>query len=88
MITAKVILGGLGRRAVETALAGLVLAVAVGVVVASAMVIRGANTELHRVERQQRPDVVHLVGRYNRALWELPRSGLLPPSSDHCIPSC
>ncbi|HYZ38196.1 MAG TPA: FtsX-like permease family protein [Pseudonocardiaceae bacterium] len=81
MITIKVIFGGLGRRAVETAVAGLVLAVAVGVVVASAMVVRGANTALHRVEMQQRPDVVHLVGRYNRALWELPRSGLLPPST-------
>jgi ABC-type lipoprotein release transport system permease subunit len=81
LITIKVIFGGLGRRAVETAVAGLVLAVVVGVVVAAAMVVRGANIELHRVQVQQRPDVVHLVGRYNRALWELPRSGLLPPST-------
>jgi ABC-type antimicrobial peptide transport system permease subunit len=81
VITAKVIFGGLGRRAVEAIVAGLVLAVAVGVVVASAMVVGGANTELHRVEAEQRPDVVHVVGRYNRALWELPRSGLLAPST-------
>lgn len=43
------------------------------------MVVEGARNTLSRAIRQDRPDVVEVKSRFNRALFETPRSGNLPP---------
>jgi ABC-type lipoprotein release transport system permease subunit len=48
-------------------------------VIASLMVVEGARSTLIRAVRQDRPDVVQVKSRFNRALFETPRSGHLPP---------
>src|SRR5262249_19801604 len=64
---------------VEAAVAGIVLSIVVAVVTASLMVIEGAQGTLRRSERDERPDIVQVKSRFNRALFETPRSGNLPP---------
>jgi hypothetical protein len=79
MIWTKLVFGGFGRRGLEALVAATVLAVAVAVLVGSSMVIEGAWTALSRAERRDRPDIVQVKSRFNRALFETPRSGTLPP---------
>jgi ABC-type lipoprotein release transport system permease subunit len=79
MIRLKLIFAGFGRRGIEALIAVLVLAAVAAVVAASAMVVEGARTALLRVESEARPDIVQVKGRFNRALFETPRSGYLPP---------
>ena len=43
------------------------------------MVVEGALKTLTRAIRQDRPDIVQIKSRFNRALFETPRSGNLPP---------
>ena len=43
------------------------------------MVIEGAWTALSRAELHDRPDIVQVKSRFNRALFETPRNGNLPP---------
>ncbi|MDX8512140.1 ABC transporter permease [Mesorhizobium captivum] len=76
---AKLALGGFGRRGLEAVIAALVLLVAIAIVAASLMVVEGAADAVARTERADRPDIVHVRARFNRALFETPRSGLLPP---------
>jgi ABC-type antimicrobial peptide transport system permease subunit len=79
MIWTKLVFGGFGRRGVEALVAATVLAVAIAVLVGSSMVIEGAWAALSRAERHDRPDIVQVKSRFNRALFETPRSGNLPP---------
>src|SRR5262249_36591411 len=79
MIRLKLIFAGFGRHGIEALIAVLVLAAAATVVAASAMVVEGARTALLRVESEARPDIVQVKGRFNRALFDTPRSGYLPP---------
>jgi ABC-type antimicrobial peptide transport system permease subunit len=79
MIWAKLIFGGIGRRSFEAIAAGVVLAIAIAVVVDSLMVVEGARAALSQAERDDRPDIVRVTSRFNRALFETPRSGTLPP---------
>ena len=79
MIWTKLVFGGFGRRSVEALVAATVLAVAIAVLVGSSMVIEGAWAALSRAERDDRPDIVQVKSRFNRALFETPRSGNLPP---------
>jgi ABC-type antimicrobial peptide transport system permease subunit len=79
MIWTKLVFGGLGKRGLEAAVAGVVLTLVVAVVAAALMVIGGARDALKRTERNDRPDIVQVKSRFNRALFETPRSGNLPP---------
>jgi hypothetical protein len=79
VIYAKMMFGGLGRRGFEAISAAMVLTFAIAIVVTGFMILAGSRDALLRAERSDRPDVVHVKGRYNRALFETPRSGNLPP---------
>jgi ABC-type antimicrobial peptide transport system permease subunit len=43
------------------------------------MVIEGASSAMARAEREDRPDIVQVKSRFNRAVFETPLSGRLPP---------
>lgn len=79
MIWMKLTFGGMGRRFVEAVAAITILAAASATVAASLMVVEGARSALSRAIRQDRPDIIHVKCRFNRALFETPRSGNLPP---------
>jgi ABC-type antimicrobial peptide transport system permease subunit len=79
MIWNKIIFGGLGRRGFEAVVASLVLAAASALVAGSLMVIEGGQYALTQAERTDRPEIVQIRSRFNRALFETPRSGNLPP---------
>jgi ABC-type lipoprotein release transport system permease subunit len=81
MIVPRLVLAGFGRRAIELILAALVITTLSAVIASSTAVIEGARASLHRFERRERPDVIHVIGRFNRALFELPRRGNLPPAT-------
>jgi hypothetical protein len=81
MIWARLVFGGFGRRGVEALIAGLILIIVSAILAASGMVVEGAAGALARAERRDRPDVVQVKGRFNRALFETPRSGNLPPAT-------
>ncbi|MGX9430670.1 MULTISPECIES: ABC transporter permease [Bradyrhizobium] len=79
MMWVKLTFGGYGRRFVEALAAAIVLAATSATVAASLMVVAGARNTLTRAIHQDRPDVVEVKSRFNRALFETPRSGYLPP---------
>jgi ABC-type lipoprotein release transport system permease subunit len=79
MMWLKLTFGGFGRRFVEAIAAAMVLAVTSATVAASLMVVEGARNALTRAVHQDRPDIVQVKSRFNRALFETPRSGNLPP---------
>jgi ABC-type antimicrobial peptide transport system permease subunit len=79
MIWAKLVFGGFGRRGLEAVIALGVLALATAIVAGSLMVVQGARHSIARAAREDRPDVVHVKSRFNRAVFETPRSGNLPP---------
>jgi ABC-type lipoprotein release transport system permease subunit len=79
MMWVKLTFGGFGRRFVEAVAAGVVLAATSATVAASLMVVEGARDTLSRAICQDRPDVIEIKSRFNRALFETPRSGNLPP---------
>jgi ABC-type lipoprotein release transport system permease subunit len=79
MIWAKLIFGGIGRRGLEGVVALAVLAVAAAIVAGALMVVEGAKDALRRAEGEDRPDLLHVKSRFNRAVFETPRSGYLPP---------
>jgi len=79
MIWAKLTFGGYGRRFVEAIAAAIIVAATSALVTASLMVVEGARNTLTRAIRQDRPDIVQVKSRFNRALFETPRSGNLPP---------
>lgn len=79
MIWAKIVFGGLGRRGLEAIVAASLLALAIALVSAALMIVAGASDALARAERIDRPEIVHVKSRFNRALFETPRSGYLPP---------
>jgi ABC-type lipoprotein release transport system permease subunit len=78
MMWIKLIFGGHGRRSVEAIAAAIILAATSATVAASLMVVEGARNALIRAVHQDRPDVVQIKSRFNRALFETPRSGNLP----------
>jgi hypothetical protein len=79
MMWIKLIFGGLGRHSVEAIAAAIILAATSATVAASLMVVEGARNALIRAVHRDRPDVVQIKSRFNRALFETPRSGNLPP---------
>jgi ABC-type lipoprotein release transport system permease subunit len=79
MIWTKLVFGGLGRRGLEAVVALAVLAVAAAIVAGALMVIEGAKAGMARAEREDRPDIIQVKSRFNRAVFETPRSGKLPP---------
>ncbi len=81
MIVPRLVLAGFGRRAIELILAALVIAALSAVIASASAVIEGARASLYQFERKERPDIVRVIGRFNRALFELPRRGNLPPAT-------
>jgi ABC-type lipoprotein release transport system permease subunit len=79
MMWVKLAFGGFGRRFVEAIAAAIVLTVTSATVASSLMVVEGARRALNQAARQDRPDIVQVKSRFNRALFETPRSGYLPP---------
>jgi ABC-type lipoprotein release transport system permease subunit len=79
MIWTKLVFGGFGRRGLEAVVALAVLAVAAAIVAGAMMVIEGAKAAMARAEREDRPDIIQVKSRFNRAVFETPRSGKLPP---------
>jgi hypothetical protein len=79
MIWANLVFGGFGRRGLEAIVALAVLAVAAAIVAGALMVIEGARSAMARAEREDRPDIIQVKSRFNRAVFETPRSGNLPP---------
>ena len=79
MMWIKLIFGGLGRRSVEAIAAAIILAATSATVAASLLVVEGARTALTRAVHRDRPDILQIKSRFNRALFETPRSGNLPP---------
>ena len=43
------------------------------------MVIEGAKAGMASAEREDRPDIIQVKSRFNRAVFETPRSGKMPP---------
>ena len=79
MIWARLVFGGFGRRGLEAVVALVVLAIASALVTAALMVVEGARHAMTRAEREDRPDIVQVKSRFNRAVFETPRSGNLQP---------
>ena len=79
MIWAKLVFGGFGRRGLEAIVASGVLVLATAIVAGSLMVVQGARGAIARAARDDRPDIVQIKSRFNRAVFETPRSGNLPP---------
>jgi hypothetical protein len=79
VIWVKLAFGGLGRRGLQAIVALAVLAVAVAIMTGALMVVEGARDALASAERRDRPDIVQIKSRFNRAVFETPRSGYLPP---------
>ena len=79
MILVKLTFGGFGRRFIEALAAAIILAATSATVAASLMVVEGARNALARAIHQDRPDIIQVKSRFNRALFETPRSGNLPP---------
>src|SRR5215470_10502051 len=79
MIWARLVFGGFGRRGLEAVVTLVVLAVAAALVAAALMVVEGARHAMTRAEREDRPDIVQVKSRFNRAVFETPRSGNLQP---------
>ena len=79
MIWTKLVFGGFGRRGLEAVVALAVLAVAAAIVAGALMVIEGAKAAMARAEREDRPDIIQVKSRFNRAVFETPRSGYLQP---------
>ncbi|MBO0736873.1 MAG: ABC transporter permease [Alphaproteobacteria bacterium] len=79
MIWVKLVFGGFGRRGLEAIIALAILILANAIVAGSLMVIQGARDAIARTAQNDRPDVVQVKSRFNRALFETPRGGNLPP---------
>ena len=75
----KLLFGGFQRRGLEAIMAALVLTLANAIVASGLMVISGAHRALLQAEANDRPDIIKVKSRFNRALFETPRSGSLPP---------
>ena len=72
MIWARLVFGGFGRRGLEAVVALVVLAVAAALVAAALMVVEGARHAMARAEREDRPDIVQVKSRFNRAVFRDP----------------
>jgi hypothetical protein len=79
MIWVKLVFGGFGRRGLEAIIALAILILANAIVAGFLMVIQGARDAIARAAQNDRPDVVQVKSRFNRALFETPRGGNLPP---------
>ena len=79
MIWTRLVFGGFGRRGLEDVVALVVLAIASALVASALMVVAGARHAMTRAEREDRPDIVQVKSRFNRAVFETPRSGNLQP---------
>ena len=71
MIWAKLVFGGFGRRGLEAIVACVVLAVVTALLSGALMIVQGARDALSSAERKDRPDIVQVKSRFNRALFQL-----------------
>ena len=72
MIWARLVFGGFGRRGLEAVVALVVLAVAGALVATALMIVEGARHAMTRAEREDRPDIVQVKSRFNRAVFRDP----------------
>ena len=79
MIWARLVFGGFGRRGLEAVVALGIIAIATAIIASALMVIEGAKNAMTGAEREDRPDIVRVKSRFNRAVFETPQSGNLPP---------
>ena len=79
MICAKLLFGGFGRRGLEAIVAAFVLVLTNAIVASGLMIIAGSEYVLSKAEKTDQPDLIQVKGRFNRALFETPRRGNLPP---------
>jgi hypothetical protein len=78
MIWAKLVFGGLAGG-VSRQSSHWVLVPATAIVGGALMVVQGASDAIARAAQDDRPDVVQVKSRFNRAVFETPPSGNLPP---------
>jgi len=79
VICAKLLFGGFGRRGLEAIVAAFVLVLTNAIVASGLMIIAGSEYVLSKAEKTDQPDLIQVKGRFNRALFETPRRGNLPP---------
>jgi MacB-like protein len=79
VIYAKLLFGGFGRRGLEAITAAVILALTNALVASGLMIITGSYDAMSRAERDDRPDIIRVKARFNRAVFETPRRGNLPP---------
>jgi ABC-type antimicrobial peptide transport system permease subunit len=79
VIQAKLLFGGFGRRGLEAIMATLVLLLSNAIVTSALLIIAGSDYALSEAAKTDRPDLIQVKGRFNRALFETPRRGNLPP---------
>src|SRR5215471_16468111 len=79
VIQAKLLFGGFGRRGLEAIMATLVLLLSNAIVASALLIIAGSDYALSEAAKTDRPDLIQVKGRFNRALFETPRRGNLPP---------
>ena len=79
MIQFKLLFGGFGRIGVEAIAAALILTLTNAIVACGSMIITGSNDALSQAEQTDHPELIQIKGRFNRALFETPRRGYLPP---------
>ena len=72
MIWARLVFGGFGRRGLEAVVALVILAIASALVAAALMVVEGARHAMTGAEREDRPDIVQVKSRFNRAVFRDP----------------
>src|SRR5262249_37160192 len=75
----KLLFGGFGRCGLEAIGAALILTLTNAIVACGLMIITASNDALSQAEQTDRPELIQIKGRFNRALFETPRRGYLPP---------
>jgi len=79
VIKLKLLFGGFGRIGLEAIAAAVILTLTNAIVACGLMIITASKNALSQAEKIDRPDVIQIKGRFNRALFETPRRGNLSP---------
>src|SRR5262249_46292674 len=79
VIKLKLLFGGFGRIGLEAIAAAVILTLTNAICACGLMIITASKNALSQAEKIDRPDVIQIKGRFNRALFETPRRGNLSP---------
>ena len=69
VIQTKLLFGGFGRRGLEAIMATLVLLLSNAIVASALLIIAGSDYALSEAAKTDRPDLIQVKGRFNRALF-------------------